>query len=86
MQRFNPPWRDPIADPPDEYSEVIVTTETGRVTSVRYARGRWSTYTPILCWMPMPPAGKEIQGESAELPANPKAAPKKRMIKRKTKV
>ena len=25
------PWRDPNADPPEEYTEVIVQLETGRV-------------------------------------------------------
>lgn len=86
MKKFTDDWRDPVADPPEEYTEVIITTETGRVTSATYTRGRWSTYTPILCWQPMPKAGKEIKSASAEPPAKPKSTPKKGVAKRKTKV
>lgn len=86
MKKFTDDWRDPVADPPEEYTEVIITTEMGRVTSATYGRGRWNTYTPILCWQPMPKAGKEIKGESAESPVKPKSTPKKGVAKRKTKV
>ena len=90
MKKFTPPWRDPVSDPPEHYTEVIITTEAGRVTSATYGRGRWNTYTPIRCWHPMPPPGKEIKDETpplpAEPPANPKSTPKKGVAKRKTKV
>ena len=90
MKKFTPPWRDPIEDPPDEYTDVLVTNEMGRVFSVRYSKGKWSTYTPIRCWMPMPSAGQEIKDETAqkpaETPAQPKTPAKKTAVKRKTKV
>lgn len=86
MKKFTPPWRDPIEDPPEEYTDVLVTNEMDRVFSVRYSKGKWSTYTPIRCWMPMPEAGKEIKDTVTEPPASPKSTPKKGVVKRKTKV
>ena len=91
MKKFTDDWRDPVADPPEEYTEVIITTEMGRVTSATYGRGRWNTYTPILCWQPMPKAGKEIKDDTTpapaeETPAKPKKTTAKRTVKRKIKV
>lgn len=101
MKKFTDDWRDPVADPPEEYTEVIITTEMGRVTSATYGRGRWNTYTPILCWQPMPKAGEEIKDEEpvkfGEDGAEKRGSyvppttinpppPKKHTVKRKTKV
>lgn len=58
---FTPPWRDPKADPPEEYAEVIVTTETDRVTSSRYYKGKFATHVPVKAWMPMPPPAREAR-------------------------
>ena len=101
MKKFTPPWRDPVADPPENHSEVIVTSELGRVFSAKYSKGKWSTYTPIRCWQPLPPAGEEIVDEepveSGKDGAEKRGSyvppttinpppPKKRTVKRKTKV
>lgn len=48
------PWRDPVTDPPEEYTEVIVQTETGRVRTAIMMKGRWNTHVPIVLWQPMP--------------------------------
>ena len=29
MKKFTPPWRDPIEDPPKEYTDVLVTNKIG---------------------------------------------------------
>lgn len=54
------PWRDPKGDPPEEYTEVIVWLETGRVTSSKYYKGKFGTYIPVMGWQPfpVPPKGK----------------------------
>ena len=48
------PWRDPNTDPPEEYTEVIVQLETGRVRTATMMKGRWNTHVPIVLWQPMP--------------------------------
>lgn len=56
---FDPPWRDPKIESPEEYEEVIVTTDMGRVTSTRFYKGKFSTYSPIIAWQPMPKPAKK---------------------------
>ena len=88
---LEPPWRDPKTDPPEEYTEVIVTTETGRVTSSYYYKGRFNTYTPIIAWQPMPnPAKVKKEPKPEKVEETPKPKPKAKpkgvaVAKRKTK-
>ncbi len=59
---FTPPWRDPATDLPEEYSTVLVTTETDRVTSSLFYKGKFSgTYARVKAWMPMPPPAREVR-------------------------
>ena len=59
---FAPPWRDPAKDPPEEYSTVLVTTETDRVISTMFYKGKFSgTHARIKAWMPMPAPAKELR-------------------------
>ena len=88
---LDPPWRDPKTDPPEEYTEVIVTTELGRVTSSMYYKGKFNTYMQVIAWQPLPKPAKIRK----EKPASPvketeqkepvKKSPAKRAVKRKTK-
>ena len=52
-------WHDISVEPPKTDGEYIVTLETGRVTSMRLYKGKWSTYIPVIGWMPMPPSMKQ---------------------------
>ena len=52
------PWRDPIRDPPEEYTEVIVQLDTGRVKTATMMKGRWNTHVPVVLWQPLPPPVK----------------------------
>lgn len=52
-------WHDISVEPPETDGEYIVTLETGRVTSMRLYKGKWSTYIPVIGWMPMPPSMKQ---------------------------
>lgn len=91
---LEPPWRDPKTDPPEEYTEVIVTTEVGRVTSLFYYKGRFSgSYVPVIAWQPMPKPAKikkekETKTEKVEETPKPKSKAKPKgaaVAKRKTK-
>ena len=88
---FDPPWRDPKTDPPEEYDEVIVTTDMGRVTSVRYYKGKFSTYSQVIAWQPMPKPAK-VKKEKPKTPAKEtenvtpvKKQVAKRAVKKQTK-
>lgn len=70
-------WRDPISDPPPETFEVIICTETGRVTASRYFKGKFNTYVPVVGWMEMPPP-MELPSEEPK----PKAKTKKKAVKK----
>lgn len=86
---LEPPWRDPKTDPPEEYTEVIVTTETGRVTSSYYYKGRFNTYTPIIAWQPMPKPARIKKEAPAKPPSEGKNKGKQKgkdAVARKTKV
>lgn len=72
------PWRDPVSDPPEEYEEVLVTTETGRVTSCRYYKGKFSTYSPVIAWQQMPKPAKVISDKEISSGKRPRAAAKKK--------
>ena len=79
---FDPPWRDPKTDPPDDYENVIVTTEAGRVTSCLYYKGKFSTYTPIIAWQPMPAPAK-VKKEKPKADGEPPAKKTRKAVRRK---
>jgi hypothetical protein len=47
-----------IADKqPDEYKEVIICSDEGKVKSAIYVgNGKWNTFLKVTYWMPMPEA------------------------------
>lgn len=74
-------WHDISVEPPETDGEYIVTLETGRVTSMRLYKGKWSTYIPVIGWMPMPHAMKRKK----DTPSVPDKQPDK-PAKRKRRV
>lgn len=75
---FDVPWRDPVADPPEEYEEILVTTATGRVTSCRYYKGKFSTYSAVIAWQPMPAPAKAISNQGNSSDKKPRAAARRK--------
>lgn len=47
-------WRDPIAEPPDENTDVLVYTDEDKMKVARLCRGRWNTYMQVVGWCPLP--------------------------------
>lgn len=74
-------WHDISVKPPETDGEYIVTLETGRVTSMRLYKGKWSTYIPVIGWMPMPPAMKRKKDTPSVSDKQPdKPAKRKRRV------
>lgn len=52
---------------PEKYEDVIVCTDTGNVKSAKYMGGlKWSTYSQVDFWMPMPDAPNDIAEKEEE--------------------
>lgn len=63
---------------PELYQEVIVTSSDGRVKSSKYMGNfRWSTYTPILYWMPFPESPAITRDIIVEVPKKRRGRPRK---------
>ena len=67
---------------PEKYEDVIICTDTGSVKSAKYMGGlKWSTYSNIVFWMPMPNAPKGLTKEEeapvVEQPKKKRGRPKK---------
>lgn len=67
---------------PEKYEEVIVCTDMGSVKSAKYMGGlKWSTYSQVDFWMPMPKAPKnDVKKEEypvIEQPKKKRGRPKK---------
>jgi hypothetical protein len=67
---------------PEKYEEVIVCTDMGSVKSAKYMGGlKWSTYSQVIMWMPMPYAPNEITEKEEETvveqPKKKRGRPKK---------
>lgn len=67
---------------PEKYEEVIICTDTGRVKSATYMGGlKWTTYSQVNFWMPMPNAPKDVIKKEevpiVEQPKKKRGRPKK---------
>lgn len=47
-------WRNPITDPPEENTDVLVYTDEDKMKVARLCRGRWDTYMQVIGWCPLP--------------------------------
>lgn len=66
---------------PEKYEEVIVCSDTGIVKSAKYMGGsKWTTYSQVVFWMPMPKAPNDIAKKEEtviEQPKKKRGRPKK---------
>lgn len=47
-------WKDPVAEPPDENTDVLVYTDEDKMKVARLCRGRWDTYMQVVSWCLLP--------------------------------
>lgn len=47
-------WKDPVANPPEENTDVLVYTDEDNMKVARLCKGKWNTYQQIIGWYPLP--------------------------------
>ncbi|MGN5457068.1 MAG: hypothetical protein ACI4XN_13815 [Candidatus Kurthia intestinigallinarum] len=47
-------WRDPVSDPPEENTNVLVVTSENKFKIAKLCRGKWDTYHKVVCWCDLP--------------------------------
>ena len=62
---------------PDKYQEVIICSPEGRVKTAIYMGNAWSTYVPVVYWMPFPDPPDGLSETPIEAPKKKRGRPKK---------
>lgn len=74
-------WIDVKDRLPDQYHEVIIATDDGRVKSAMYMlNGKWNTFLNITHWMEYPDAPKvDVVDDTEEEPVKKRRGRKKKV-------